>query len=53
MDHAHAKHKRTAPEIAAWTAWQEQRAPDIRIRVNFSTACTRAARQAHGHCDLV
>ncbi len=25
---AHAKHKRTAPEIAAWSAWQEQRAPD-------------------------
>jgi hypothetical protein len=25
---AQAKHKRTAPEIAAWTAWQEQRAPD-------------------------
>jgi hypothetical protein len=24
----HAKHKRTAPEIAAWSAWQEQRAPD-------------------------
>ena len=23
-----AKHKRTAPEIAAWTQWQEQRAPD-------------------------
>jgi len=25
---ANAKHKRTAPEIAAWTVWQEQRAPD-------------------------
>src|ERR1043166_7129490 len=25
---ANAKHKRTAPEIAAWSAWQEQRAPD-------------------------
>ena len=25
---AHAKNKRTAPEIAAWTAWQEQRSPD-------------------------
>lgn len=24
----HAKHQRTAPEIAAWSAWQEQRAPD-------------------------
>jgi hypothetical protein len=24
----HAKHKRTAPEIAAWSAWQEQRSPD-------------------------
>ena len=24
----HAKHKRTAPEIIAWSAWQEQRAPD-------------------------
>jgi uncharacterized protein DUF5069 len=24
----HAKHKRTVPEIAAWTAWQEQRTPD-------------------------
>jgi hypothetical protein len=24
----HAKHKRTAPEIAAWSGWQEQRAPD-------------------------
>jgi hypothetical protein len=24
----HAKHKRTAPEIVAWSAWQEQRAPD-------------------------
>ncbi len=23
-----AKHKRTGPEIAAWSAWQEQRAPD-------------------------
>ena len=23
-----AKHKRTAPEIIAWSAWQEQRAPD-------------------------
>jgi hypothetical protein len=25
---ASAKHKRTGSEIAAWTAWQEQRAPD-------------------------
>jgi hypothetical protein len=25
---AHAKHKRTTPEIMAWTAWQEHRAPD-------------------------
>ena len=25
---AHAKHKRTAPEIVAWSVWQEQRAPD-------------------------
>jgi hypothetical protein len=25
---ASAKHKRTGAEIAAWTAWQEQRAPD-------------------------
>jgi hypothetical protein len=24
----HARHKRTTPEIAAWSAWQEQRAPD-------------------------
>jgi len=24
----HAKHKRTAPEIIAWSAWQEQRSPD-------------------------
>jgi hypothetical protein len=24
----HAKHPRTAPEIAAWTLWQENRAPD-------------------------
>ena len=24
----HAKHKRSAPEILAWSAWQEQRAPD-------------------------
>ena len=24
----HAKHPRTAPEIAAWTQWQETRAPD-------------------------
>ena len=24
----HAKPARTAPEIAAWSAWQEQRAPD-------------------------
>ena len=24
----HAKHKRTAPEIIAWTQWQENRAPD-------------------------
>ncbi|MGO8836672.1 MAG: DUF5069 domain-containing protein [Limisphaerales bacterium] len=24
----HAKHKRTVPEILAWSAWQEQRAPD-------------------------
>jgi hypothetical protein len=23
-----AKHKRSGPEIAAWSAWQEQRAPD-------------------------
>lgn len=23
-----AKHKRTTPEILAWSAWQEQRAPD-------------------------
>jgi len=23
-----ARHKRSAPEIAAWSAWQEQRAPD-------------------------
>jgi hypothetical protein len=25
---ANAKHPRTAPEIAAWSAWQEQRSPD-------------------------
>lgn len=25
---ANAKPKRTAPEIAAWSAWQEQRSPD-------------------------
>ena len=25
---ANAKNKRTAPEIAAWSAWQEQRSPD-------------------------
>jgi hypothetical protein len=25
---AHAKHKRTPSEIVAWSAWQEQRAPD-------------------------
>lgn len=25
---AHAKHKRTATEIEAWSAWQERRAPD-------------------------
>jgi hypothetical protein len=25
---ANAKNKRTAPEIAAWTAWQENRSPD-------------------------
>ena len=25
---AHTKPKRTAPEIAAWSAWQEQRSPD-------------------------
>jgi hypothetical protein len=25
---ANAKHKRTTPEILAWSAWQEQRAPD-------------------------
>ena len=25
---ANAKHKRTTPEIMAWTAWQEHRAPD-------------------------
>ena len=24
----HAKHKRTAPEIIAWTQWQENRAPN-------------------------
>ena len=24
----HSKHKRTAPEIIAWTQWQENRAPD-------------------------
>jgi hypothetical protein len=24
----HAKHKRTPPEITAWTQWQENRAPD-------------------------
>jgi hypothetical protein len=24
----HAKHKRTAPEIIAWSAWQENRVPD-------------------------
>ena len=26
--HQHAKHPRTGPEIAAWTLWQENRAPD-------------------------
>jgi hypothetical protein len=25
---SHAKHKRTPSEIVAWSAWQEQRAPD-------------------------
>ena len=25
---AHAKHPRTGPEIAGWTQWQENRAPD-------------------------
>jgi hypothetical protein len=26
--HQNAKHKRTMPEIIAWSAWMEQRAPD-------------------------
>jgi len=32
---AHAKHKRTVPEILAWSAWQEQRAPDNPDSRNF------------------
>ena len=39
-----AKHKRTAPEIVAWSAWQEQRAPDrSRNRASISTASTKPA----------
>jgi hypothetical protein len=36
---AHAKHTRTAPEIAAWSLWQEQRAPDNPEGRGFFNAC--------------
>jgi len=33
----HAKHKQTGPEIAAWSAWQEQCAPDnVQSREHFN-----------------
>ena len=39
-----AKHKRTEPEIVAWTAWQEQRAPsDSESREYFNQLHSKAA----------
>ncbi|HEV2211064.1 MAG TPA: DUF5069 domain-containing protein [Verrucomicrobiae bacterium] len=39
-----AKHKRTEPEIVAWTAWQEQRAPsDSESRQYFNQLHSKAA----------
>lgn len=41
---AHAKHPRTMPEILAWSAWQEQRAPgDPESRAYFNELHTRLA----------
>jgi hypothetical protein len=39
-----AKHKRTEPEIVAWTAWQEQRAPsDSESREYFNQLHSKVA----------
>ena len=41
---AHAKHKRTMPEILAWSAWQEQAAPDnLESREHFNDIQKAAA----------
>jgi hypothetical protein len=42
--HAHAKHKRTEPEIAAWSAFVEARVPaDAEARAFFNELATKAA----------
>ena len=49
-----AQHKRSAPEIAAWSAWQEQRAPDNPdSREYFNGLHKAAAPKREGHRDLV
>ncbi|MFM1769866.1 MAG: hypothetical protein RJA22_2395 [Verrucomicrobiota bacterium] len=41
---AHGRHKRTAPEILAWSAWQEQRVPgDPEARAYFNNLHTQVA----------
>jgi hypothetical protein len=40
---AHAKHKRSVPEIAAWSAWQEHRAPDNPDSREFFNGLHKAA----------
>jgi hypothetical protein len=51
---ANAKHKRTPPEIAAWTTWQENRVPDNPdSREYFNDLHKSGAPKAHGHHDVV
>jgi hypothetical protein len=42
----HAKHKRTAPEIIAWTQWQENRAPDSPDARDFFNGIHKAVAPA-------
>ena len=51
---ANAKHKRTPPEIVAWSNWQEQRAPDNPDRREYFNGIHKAgAPNRDGHRELV
>lgn len=54
---ANAKHQRTAPEIEAWSQWQERRAPDNHDSREFFNAIHKAVAPKRtdivSWCDLL